>query len=105
MSSFVLGLEKNKPLQILPTLEEALRGRKTLRVHHIAAIDAEVMEERYNDDNRIQKSLTPNTPLKTGWQPKICTPVKWVPCLAVLRFQSQSHKKKYRDTGIKKKKP
>ncbi|GIJ85115.1 hypothetical protein Asppvi_003971 [Aspergillus pseudoviridinutans] len=53
MSSFVLPREKNKTLQMLPTLEEALGSRETLRVHHIAAIDAEVLEEGYNDDNRF----------------------------------------------------
>ncbi|KAF4211353.1 hypothetical protein CNMCM8980_010003 [Aspergillus fumigatiaffinis] len=36
---------------MLPTFEEALRSRETLRVHHIAAIDAEVVKEGYNDDN------------------------------------------------------
>ncbi|GIK00891.1 hypothetical protein Aspvir_004920 [Aspergillus viridinutans] len=36
---------------MLPTLEDALRSRETLRVHHIAAIDAEVLEQGYNDDN------------------------------------------------------
>ncbi|KAH1290083.1 hypothetical protein KXX11_000899 [Aspergillus fumigatus] len=36
---------------MLPTLEEALRSRETLRAHHIEAIDAQVVKEGYNDDN------------------------------------------------------
>jgi hypothetical protein len=53
MLSFALSLEKNKILPMLPTFEEALRSRQTLRIHHIAAIDAEVVKEGYNDDNRF----------------------------------------------------
>ncbi|KAH3139838.1 hypothetical protein LV164_003323 [Aspergillus fumigatus] len=41
---------------MLPTLEEAIRSRETLRAHHIEAVDAQVVKEGYNDENIFYES-------------------------------------------------
>ncbi|EAW14097.1 uncharacterized protein ACLA_071300 [Aspergillus clavatus NRRL 1] len=114
----------------MSTSEEKLRSRETFHLDQIAAINAEFVEEGFNDDNRfwqkarlfaknissrytksglpvvyyeVHESWTPNTLVRTAWRPKFCTSVKWARSLAGLRCQPQNHKKKDQVNGFGKK--